>query len=156
MMRHWPKVNLSSKTRLIAIAVVALLLPKVVLSVVQFRSLVDLEDKTKVAVQENMRQTLQTVSRKVEENLTGLARKNLSDIRLSDLEPSNFLALERRFAAIKAEHPEIDSLFLFSLCMPKDEYYGLFYADGSLRRFDWAIMKDNPNVYAVAKAFNSA
>src|SRR5438045_1921822 len=112
MMRKWPKVNLSSKTRLIAIAVVALLLPTMVLSVVQFRSLVDLEDKTKVAVQENMRQTLQTVSHKVEENLKGLARKSLSDVRLPDLEPRNFQALERRFATIQQEHPEIDSLFI--------------------------------------------
>ena len=54
MMRKWPKVNLSSKTRLIAIVVIALLLPTVVLSAIQFRSLVDLEDKTKVAVQENI------------------------------------------------------------------------------------------------------
>ena len=103
LMRKWPKINLSSKTRLIAIAVVALLLPTVVLSVVQFRSLVDLEDKTKVAVQENMRQTLHTVSRKVEENLKGLARKNLSDIRMSDLEPENFQRLESHFAAVKRD-----------------------------------------------------
>src|ERR1043165_7708890 len=115
-MRKWPKVNLSSQTRLIAIVVVALLLPTVVLSVIQFRSLVDLEDKTKVAVQENMRQTLQTVSRKVEENLKWLARKNLGDIGLADLEPQNAQALERRFAAIKQEHPEIDTLFAFSTC----------------------------------------
>src|SRR5947199_10641451 len=99
MMRKWPKVNLSSKTRLIAIAVVALLLPTVVLSVVQFRSLVDLEDKTKVAVQENMRQTLQTVSHKVGENLKGLARKNLGSISMAEIDSKNTQALERRFAA---------------------------------------------------------
>jgi len=156
MMRKWPKVNLSSKTRLIAIVVIALLLPTVVLSVIQFRSLVDLEDKTKVAVQENMRQTLQTVSRKVEENLKWLARKNLSDITLGDLEPQNFQALERRFAAIKQEHPEIDNLFAFSLCQQTEKYSGLFYADGALRRLDWPAIMANPEAVAAYKAFYRA
>ena len=155
-MRKWPKVNLSSKTRLIAIAVVALLLPTVVLSVVQFRSLVDLEDKTKVAVQENMRQTLQTFSRKVEENLKGLARKSLADIRITDLEPDSFECLQSRFAAIKQEHPEIDTLFVFSYCKPKDEFYSLFYSEGALRRLDWPAIAANPNAMAAYKAFNSA
>jgi signal transduction histidine kinase len=155
-MRKWPKVNLSSKTRLIAIAVVALLLPTMVLSVVQFRSLADLEDKTKVAVQENMRQTLQTFSRKVEENLKGLARKNLSDIRMSDLEPDNFECLQSRFAAIKQEHPEMDSIFLFSLCKPMSVYYGLYYSDGALHRYDWAMIKDRPDIQAAINAFYSA
>jgi signal transduction histidine kinase len=155
-MRKWPKVNLSSKTRLIAIVVIALLLPTVVLSAIQFRSLVDLEGKTKVAVQENMRQTLQTVSRKVEENLKWLARKNLSDITLGDLEPQNFQALERRFAAVKREHPEIDNLFAFSLCQQTDKYSALFYSDGALRRLDWPAIMANPEAVAAYKAFYRA
>jgi signal transduction histidine kinase len=156
MMRKWPKVNLSSKTRLIAIVVIALLLPTVVLSAIQFRSLVDLEDKTKVAVQENMRQTLQTISRKVEENLKWLARKNLGDIGLADLEPQNAQALERRFAAIKQEHPEIDSLFAFSTCQQTQKYNGLFYTDGGLRRLDWPAIEASPEAYAAYKAFYRA
>ncbi|MEN3331672.1 MAG: two-component system, OmpR family, phosphate regulon sensor histidine kinase PhoR [Blastocatellia bacterium] len=156
MMRKWPKVNLSSKTRLIAIVVIALLLPTVVLSAIQFRSLVDLEDKTKVAVQENMRQTLQTVSRKVEENLKWLARKNLGDIGLADLEPQSSQALERRFAAIKQEHPEIDTLFAFSTCQQTMKYNGLFYIDGTLRRLDWPAIEKSPEAYAAYKAFYRA
>jgi signal transduction histidine kinase len=156
MMRQWPKVNLSSKTRMIVIAVVALLLPTMVLSVVQFRSLVDLEDKTKVAVQENMRQTLQTVSRKVEENLKGLARKNLGDIPMADIEPKNTQALERRFAAIKQEHPEIETLFAFSLCQQTEKYSCLFYTDAGLRRLDWPAIMMTPEALAAYKAFNRA
>ncbi len=152
----WPKVNLSSKTRLIAIAVVALLLPTVVLSVVQFRSLVDLEDKTKVAVQENMRQTLQTFSRKVEENLKGLARKNLADIPIADTPPKNPQALERRFAAIKQEHPEIETLFSFSLCQDTETYSCLFYTDAGLRYLDWPAVMNTPEALAASKAFNRA
>jgi signal transduction histidine kinase len=155
-MRKRPKVNLSSKTRLIAIVVIALLLPTVVLSAIQFRSLVDLEDKTKVAVQENMRQTLQTVSRKVEENLKGLARKNLGDIGLNDLEPQNAQALERRFAAVKQEHPEIDTLFAFSTCQQTQKYNGLFYTDGALRRLDWPAIEASPAALTAYKAFYRA
>jgi signal transduction histidine kinase len=156
MMRKWPRVNLSSKTRLIAIVVIALLLPTVVLSVVQFRSLVDLEDKTKVAVQENMRQTLQTVSRKVEENLKWLARKNLGDIGLAEFEPQNAQALERRFAAIKQEHPEIDTLFAFSTCQQTQKYNGLFYTEGGLRRLDWMAIEASPEALAAYRAFYRA
>jgi signal transduction histidine kinase len=156
MMRQWPKVNLSSKTRLIAIAAVALLLPTVVLSVVQLRSLLDLEDKTKVAVQENMRQTLQTVSHKVEENLKGLARKNLGSISMAEIESKNTQALEGRFAAIKQEHPEIDTLFAFSLCQQTEKYSCLYYADGALRRLDWPAIMMNPEALAAYKAFNRA
>src|SRR5436190_790867 len=155
MMRKWPKVNLSSKTRLIAIVVIALLLPTVVLSAIQFRSLVDLEDKTKVAVQENMRQTLQTVSRKVEENLKWLARKNLGDIGLADLEPQSFQALERRFAAVKQEHPEIENLFAFSMCEQTQKYYCLFY-DSALRRIDGSSIDQNPDAVVAYKAFYRA
>jgi signal transduction histidine kinase len=156
MMRKWPKVNLSSKTRLIAIVVIALLLPTVVLSAIQFRSLVDLEDKTKVAVQENMRQTLQTVSRKVEENLKWLARKNLGDITLTDLEPPSFQALERRFATVKQEHPEIENLFAFSMCEQTQKYYCLFYTDGGLRRIDGSSIDQNPDAVIAYKAFYRA
>ena len=156
MMRQWPKVNLSSKTRLIAIAVVALLLPTMVLSVVQFRSLADLEDKTKVAVQANMRQTLQTVARKVEENLKGLARTNLGAINLAEIDSKDTQALERRFAAIKQEHSEIETLFAFSLCERTKEYSCLFYGDGGLRRFDWPAIMMSPEALAAYKAFNRA
>ena len=71
-MRRWSRINLSSRTKLILLAVVALMLPTTILSIIQYRSLVDLEGKTKVAVQDNMRQTLQTVTHKVEDNLKSL------------------------------------------------------------------------------------
>jgi hypothetical protein len=126
-MRKWPKINLSSQSRLIAIVVLALLLPTLVLSVVQFRTLCNIESKTKVAVQDNMRQTLQTVSRKVEENIKGLAKESLGDVSLADLEPQNYQALEQRFATIKQERPEIDDLFALSQCShPKQALRGWF------------------------------
>lgn len=156
-MRKWPKINLSSQSRLIAIVVVALLLPTLVLSVVQFRTLCDIEAKTKVAVQDNMRQTLMTVSRKVEENLKGLAKESVGDIRMIDLEPQNFHTLESRFATIKQERPEIDSLFAFSQCSITEKFYGYLYADGTLRRIpDWPALDANKDAYAAWKAFYNA
>ena len=112
-MRRWSRFNLSSRTKLIVLAVVALMLPTTILSIIQYRSLVDLEGKTKVAVQDNLRQTLQTVSYKVQDNLKSLARKILSPIEKNDLEPQNFEKLDHYFASVKREHPEVEHLFRY-------------------------------------------
>lgn len=157
-MRKRSETHLSSRAKLIALAVVAVLLPTTLLSVMQYRSLVDLEGKTKVAVQENLRQTLQTISHKVEDHLKNLARTTLSQINKTDLEPENFAKLERYFASVKAEHPEIEHLFAYSLCGMYDKYYALYYTGESLRRVDWAQIKQSQNADALAaiRAFDSA
>src|SRR6266700_249398 len=79
--------RLSAKTKLITFACVAVLTPTIVLSVVQYRSLVELEGKTKVAVQENLRQTLQQISRKVDWKFRKLAAENLESINVSMFKP---------------------------------------------------------------------
>src|SRR4029078_10978865 len=94
-MLRWWKISLSSRTKLILLAVVALMLPTTILSIIQYRSLVDLESKTKVAVQKTRPQTLQTINHKVEDNLKYLARKTLGSIARADLDPENFEKLAR-------------------------------------------------------------
>jgi signal transduction histidine kinase len=155
-MLRWWKIKLSSRTKLILLAVVALMLPTTVLSIIQYRSLVDLEGKTKVAVQDNLRQTLQTINHKVEDNLKNLARKTLGQIGKADLQPENFEKLDRYFAAVKQKHPEIENIFAFSLCEPMDKHYTLFYTSDGLKRIGWPQIKENGEAYMALWNFESA
>jgi signal transduction histidine kinase len=156
-----PRFKFSSRTKLIALAFVAVLLPTTVLSVIQYRSLVELEGKTKVAVQENLRQTLYTVTRKVEESLQNTARRSLSGITTADLERDKLEDLECKLAEIKQENPEIDQVFAFYRCQgPNKEYidYAVFYSSEGIRRIEASQYKEkeNMNVYSALKSYDSA
>ncbi|HWP44102.1 MAG TPA: HAMP domain-containing sensor histidine kinase [Blastocatellia bacterium] len=158
-MPRQPVFRLSSRTKLIALAFVAVLLPTTVLSVIQYRSLVELEGKTKVAVQENLRQTLHTVTRRVEERVQNIAKKTLGSISYIDLEKERFEDLECKFAEIKQQYPEIDNIFAFRRCANMsgpNKDYAIFYSSEGLRRFDASQLKEIPNAYYVAKAYDSA
>ncbi|HKP86702.1 MAG TPA: HAMP domain-containing sensor histidine kinase [Blastocatellia bacterium] len=155
-MRRWSRSNLSSRTKLVALAVVALMLPTTILSIIQYRSLVDLEGKTKVAVQDNLRQTLQTITYKVQDNLKSLARKTLGPIDKDDLKPENFEKLDRYFASVKREHPEIEHLFVYYMCDPMDKYYTLFYTPDGLKRIGWPQIKEHSDAYKALWFFDRA
>ena len=127
-----------------------------ILSIIQYRSLVDLESKTKVAVQDNLRQTLQTITHKVEDNLKYTARKTLGSIVRTDLEPENFEKLDRYFAAIKLKHPEIENLFVFWLCEPMDKRFALFHTNDGLKRIAWPQFKENADASMAFWAFENA
>lgn len=147
---------MSSRTKLIVLAVVALMLPTTILSIIQYRSLVDLEGKTKVAVQDNLRQTLQTINHKVEDNLKYLARKTLGSIGRADLEPENFEKLDRYFTSVRLKHPEIENLFVFSLCEPMDKRFALFHTPDGLKRLVWPQIKENADAYMAFWTFENA
>ena len=82
-------LDLSAKTRLIGFAAVAVLIPTTILSAMQCKSLVELEAKTKVAVQENLRQTLQQVSRTLESRFRKLATQDLAGIDPTAFDPTS-------------------------------------------------------------------
>ena len=54
------RFNSSNRTVLAVSLLIAVLLPVIILLVAQYRSLAGLEGKTRAAVQENLRQTLQS------------------------------------------------------------------------------------------------
>jgi signal transduction histidine kinase len=156
-MQRRSRRHLSSKAKLITLAIVAVLLPSTVLSVIQYNSLVDLEGKTKVAVQENLRQTMQTLTRKVEDNLKNLAKETLEPIGYEDVEQGNLQKIEQQFTAIKQAHPEIDQMFVYSYFI-KSKQYALFYTSDGLRRIDLMQLeeKEHADVYAAYRAHNGA
>jgi signal transduction histidine kinase len=142
---------------------VAVLLPTTILSVIQYNSLVDLEGKTKVAVQENLRQTMQTLTRKVEDNLKELAKDTLEPIGYEDLEQSKVQKIEQHFASVKQAHPELDQMFVFSYLV-KGKEYALFYSPEGLRRVELAQLEDkdkledkyNADTMAAYRAYSGA
>jgi signal transduction histidine kinase len=149
--------HLSSRAKLITLAIVAVMLPTTILSVIQYHSLVDHEGKTKVAVQENLRQTMQTLSRKIEDNLKGLAKDTLEPISYEDVEHGNLQKIEQHFAAIKQQHPEIDQMFVYSYFI-KSKEYALFYTPEGLRRVDLMQLdeKEHADVLTAYRAHNAA
>jgi signal transduction histidine kinase len=135
-MRWRPYSELSSRGRQIVPVIVAVLFPISVLALLQYRSMVDLEDKTKIAVRENLRQTLQAVERKMEERFEGLAKEALLPVGdLGGAEPEDANAIERHFAAAASRHPEIEEIFFISRCScrPKEEHHAYFFTREGLR-----------------------
>ena len=101
-----------------ALAFTAVLLPMAVLSVVQYRSLQDLEGKTRVAVEENLRQTLQSISRRAKERLEALAAETLKGIEAADVEQER---LDRIF---RKQERDNHALAAAEGAAEKDQHHG--------------------------------
>lgn len=150
---------LFSKTRLIVLAAVAVVLPTTTLSLVQYRSLVDLEDKTKAAVRENLRQTLQGVSRKVEEQFVSMAREALTPVgQIGGPGAEVGAEVESHFLSIKKSRPEIDQLFVISHCSCQEEKdkYAHFMTPEGLRRIEGTEFEENLDVQNALKSYEKA
>jgi hypothetical protein len=108
--------NSSHRNGLIALVLLAVLLPALLFSIVQYRSLADLESKTRVAVQDNLRQTLEVVSRRTKERLEAIAAESLGGIEASAAEQERLKDIELRLIGLKQSHPEIDLAFVVVHC----------------------------------------
>src|SRR3989440_11043844 len=79
-MRYLPWAGRPSKRNLITFAAVAIVLPTGALAFMQYQSLVDLESKTRIAIEENLRQTLQSIARNAQGDMQALARETLAPL----------------------------------------------------------------------------
>lgn len=151
------RLHLSSKTRNIVLLVVAVLVPISILAVMQYRSMVDLEDKTKIAVKENLHQTLKGVERKVEEQFQVLAKEALLPVSdLAELDSEN--ALQMHFGSTASKHPEIERLFFIShcSCRPKEEHRAYFFNRDEFRSVDSVRLDGDAEVRKVREAHERA
>src|SRR5687768_13363533 len=104
--------KLSLRKKLLLLALVAVLLPIMLLTYVQYRSLVELENKTREAFKENLRQTLLNVEGQVEEKFEAIASRSLmplGNIKLSSGKAAE--QFEKHFSGIKQSNPEIERIF---------------------------------------------
>jgi signal transduction histidine kinase len=106
--------KLSLRKKLTIVASVGVLLPVLALTYMQYRSLVELQNKTKGAFKDNLRQGLTIIEQLMKRRLEDIAAKTLDPIGSMDLSSAGAAKeLEKYFADVKRSHPEIEEVFVF-------------------------------------------
>lgn len=120
--------KLSLRKKLTILASVGVFLPVLVLTYMQYRSLAELENKTKGAFKDNLRQGFTILQRQMRQRLEDVAAQTLNPIgnmHLSSLSsPSSSGSaeeIEKYFANVKRTHPEIEEIFAFAYSDGKQE-----------------------------------
>lgn len=144
----------SDKRNLITLAAVAIVLPTSALAFMQYRSLVELENKTKIATEENLRQTLQSVARNAQGDMGTLARETLAPLGTMSRSPED---LKRALGLVSKSHPEVDQFFVFSTCSCKVENrFASLYSSGILRRVAGPQLGLDADVGRILDAYRSS
>jgi signal transduction histidine kinase len=137
--------KLSLRKKLTILAAVGVFFPVLVLTYMQYRSLTELQNKTKGAFKDNVRQGFTLVQRQMKQRLEGVAAQTLNpigDLHLTSPSSPALLSsrgdaaeLEKYFANVKLSHPEIDEIFVFAYPDGKQatDSYAYFYSDKFLK-----------------------
>src|SRR5215216_6358367 len=123
--------KLSLRKKLTILASVGVLLPVLLLTYMQYRSLAELQNKTKGAFKDNLRQGLTIVEHQMKQRLEDIAAQTLNPI--SSMHLSAAEELEKYFADVKRSHPEIEEIFVFGYRGGKQESYAYLYSDKFVR-----------------------
>lgn len=143
-----------SKRNLITLAAVAIVLPTGAIAFMQYQSLVDLKGKTKIAIEENLRQTLQSVARNAQGDMQTLARETLAPLGSLSRSPED---LKHTLGRASQLHPEVDQFFLFSTCSCKVENrFALLYSSEKLRRVSGPQLGADADVGRILDAYRSS
>jgi hypothetical protein len=152
----WARAYSSRRTGLIVLALLAVLLPALLFSVVQYRSLIDLESKTRVAVQDNLRQTLEGVSRGTKERLEVIAAESLGHIEAAAAEQEKLSDIELSLIGIKQSHPEIDLAFTVVHCPCQKRQFAVFASDAGVHRVSHEEFKTSAEARTAIDTYNNA
>ncbi len=155
-MIRWLHFNSSHRAGLVLLLLMAVLLPVVILLFVQYRSFADLESKTRAAVQENLRQTLQSFSRRVSEKAEALATETLGGIDPADAEQERLDRIADRLTAIRQSHPETGLVFVVIHCSCRERNFALFATPEGIRRIDHDHFKRNTEVQTTIETYRNA
>jgi signal transduction histidine kinase len=123
--------KLALRKKLTILAVGGVFLPLLVLTYLQYRSLAELQNKTKGAFKDNLRQGLSIVERQMKQRLLGVASQTLNPVANLHLSSSKAAVLEKHFADVKRSHLEIEEVFVFTYGGDKQETdsYAYLYSD---------------------------
>lgn len=106
--------RLSLRKKLTILVGVGVVLPLLVLTYLQYRSLADLQDKTKGAFKDGVRQRLTFLEQRMRNRLTDIATQTLEPIGAIQLSSTQGPEeIEKYFATVKRSHPEIEDIFVF-------------------------------------------
>ena len=136
---------MSSRMKLIALAVVLVMVPTTILSYLQYASLLELQSTTVLAAQENLRQVLGTVSGTAADELVWMAEGVLGPIRPEEVTRSNADLIQSHFEGALIENHAIAALFVSSYgCVcPQDRFSVVTTAGGSRLSVDPEIGRDS-------------
>src|SRR3569832_73771 len=96
------------RKKLLILVAVGVVLPLVVLTYLQYRSLAELQNKTKGAFKDNIRQGFTLVQQQMKQRLEEVAAETLDPVANHQLStPRAEEELEKYFAIVKRSHPEI-------------------------------------------------
>jgi len=101
------------RKKLLILVSVGVVLPLLLLTYLQYRSLTELENKTKGAFKDNLRQGFTLVQQQMKQRLEEVAAQTLDPIG-SLHSPRAAEDIEKHFANIKRSHPEIEEIFAFT------------------------------------------
>ena len=123
--------RLSLRKKLTILVSLGVLLPLLVLTYLQYRSLSELQNKTKGAFKDGLRQGLTNVQHVMKQRLENVAVQTLGPIGSIRLSSSGAAEqLQNYFAEVKRSHPEIEEVFAFGYSNRKetnsDAYVALF------------------------------
>ncbi len=123
--------KLSLRKKLLILATVGVFLPLIVLTYMQYRSLTELQNKTKGAFKDNLRQGLNIVERQMKQRLAEVAAQTLGPVETIYVStPGAEEEFEAHFANVKRLHPEIEEIFVFDERGIKDaKSYAYLYSD---------------------------
>jgi signal transduction histidine kinase len=127
--------KLSLRKKLTILAAVGVFLPVLVLTYMQYRSLAELESKTKGAFKDNLRQGFTILQRRMKQRLEDVAVQTLNPIDglhlSSSASPGSAEEFEKHFADVKRSHPEIEEIFAFADSDAKQvtNSYAYLYSD---------------------------
>src|SRR5215210_219665 len=103
--------KLSLRKKLTILASVGVFLPLLVLTYMQYRSLAELQNKTKGAFKDNVRQGFTLIQRQMRQRLEDVAAQTLNPIGNFHLpshsSPEVPEEVEKYFADVRRSHPEI-------------------------------------------------
>ena len=107
--------RLSLRKKLTILIAVGVFLPLLLLTYLQYRSLTELQDKTKGAFKDGVRQRITFLEQRIKQRLEEVATQTLEPIGGIQLSsPGATEEIEKHFANVKRSHPEIDDIFLFA------------------------------------------
>ena len=124
--------KLSLRKKLTIFASIGVFLPVLVLTYMQYQSLAELQDKTKGAFKDNLRQGLTIVERRMKQRLEDIAAQTLDPIGNIPLSsPRAAEEFEKHFANVKRSHPEIKEIIFFGYSpdLQKTKTYAYVYSD---------------------------
>ncbi len=117
------ELKLSTQQKLLASAVVFVVLLTGILSFLQYQSLVELREKSKAAAKENMRQNLQAIKRETKEKFEKIANDSLLPFTEKNITRKNPKKIKTKFAEIKTQNEGVEQLFLIYDCSQQEDNF---------------------------------